>query len=84
MKNNKFKAEPVQGAEPAKEEEVNLEQVRKWLKKDLAMAISCLNAVYTDPDLIESVAVFMMGRMTNDKNAKAANEALKNQTKLDI
>lgn len=56
-------------------------QVEKWLSKDLSVAINCLHAIHSDPDLLRSVATFMHGRLLNDKLKK---EVDKVQTKLEI
>lgn len=59
---------------------VDLSKIKEWMKRDLGFAISFLQALYTDPDMMDAVAQFMHGRLLNHKNQ----EALKNQTKLDI
>jgi len=47
------------------------ELVKEYLKKDLAVAVSCLNAMLSDPDLLEYLATFMAGRWNNVQNSKA-------------
>jgi len=42
-----------------------VETVEKYLIKDISVAISCLNAIQSDPDLLRYMATFMLGRMTN-------------------
>lgn len=61
--NNKVE-EQAQGAGP-QSVEVTLDLVEKWLKHDLGAAISCLNAIHSDPDMLKSVATFMYGRFVN-------------------
>lgn len=73
MKNqNVSSADPTPGVGAA----ITVDLVREYLKRDLSVAISCLNAIHSDPDLMESMAVFMAGRWQNDQNrmAAAANE----------
>jgi len=45
--------------------------IRQYLIKDLSVAIACLNAIASDPDLLEQVAHFIAGRYSNAQNAKA-------------
>lgn len=52
--------------------------VKKWLEKDLQMAINLLCAIKDDPAILDQVATFMLGRLNNHLEAK------KNQTKLDL
>lgn len=80
-KNNGSENVPQGGKSPVESSEINLATVEKWLKNDLAKAISCLNAIYSDPDLLRSVSTFMLGRMNN---AKLHQEAAKAQTKMDL
>lgn len=42
-------------------------QVEEWLKNDLLRCINMLDALYTDPDLLRSMATFMLGRLENAK-----------------
>lgn len=42
-------------------------QVEEWLKNDLARCIHMLDAIYSDPDLLSSMATFMLGRLENAK-----------------
>jgi len=71
MKNSNTKKEtPAPGAEAPQtngQEKVvfDLDTTRKYLRRDLAGAIALLNAIHSDPDLIEQMAVFMYGRLTN-------------------
>lgn len=52
--------------------------VKKWLEKDLQMAINLLCAIKDDPAILDQVATFMLGRLNNHLEAK------KNQPKLDL
>lgn len=56
---------------PGAEAPVTLQDVKTWLKKDIAVAVSCLNAIHTDPDLQEHIASFMFGRLQNAQQKKA-------------
>lgn len=47
------------------------ELVKEYLRKDLSVAISCLNAIQSDPDLMDSLAHFMAGRWNNVQSSKA-------------
>lgn len=74
MSKQDSKAAAAQGAaaapttEEAKEAAMNLETVKGYLKKDLSIAVSCLNAILSDPDLLDSTANFMLGRLLNAKH----------------
>lgn len=48
--------------------EITTEKVTEYLKHDLSVAISCLTAIQSDPDLLQHMAIFMHGRMTNHQN----------------
>lgn len=47
---------------------------KEWLKNDLARSISCLQAIYSDPDLLHCVADFMLGRLINAKQASESDK----------
>lgn len=47
--------------------EINKKNIGQWLKRDLSSAISLLNALYSDPDLLDQITVFMLGRIENQK-----------------
>lgn len=70
MKNNTQTEVPAQGAETSKNL-VDQAQIRMWLVKDLGTAISCLSAIHSDPDMLNALADFMLGRINNAKNAQA-------------
>lgn len=48
----------------------NKKVIETWMKKDLGNAIALLNAIYSDPDLLEVMAGFMQGRMINSEMKK--------------
>lgn len=52
------------------------ELVKEYLTKDLSVAISCLVAIQSDPELLDYLAVFMTGRWQNVQNAKANGSTL--------
>lgn len=54
--------------------------VVRMLKRDLPMAINCLDAIYSDPDMLESLATFMYGRYMNNRNK----QELEKQAKLEV
>lgn len=62
--------------------DVTLKQVKEWTKNDVARCLSFLNAIYSDPDLIDHIATFMYGRLQNDLERKRREEAEKNQVKM--
>lgn len=70
--------EMAKGQAPAERVEITLEKVKEWSKRDLGCAISFLNAIHSDPDMLDQVATFIYGRF---KNAKEQ-EALKKQPEL--
>jgi len=45
--------------------EITVQKVEEYLKKDLSVALSCLHAIYSDPDLLRYMAIFMRGRQLN-------------------
>lgn len=78
MEKHQQKTRVSQGDEPGTIEDVTIEHVRNWLKHDLSSAISCLTAMNTDPDLLESIAIFMHGRFVNSEAKKALVTKLQN------
>jgi len=52
--------------------------IEKWLLKDLSVAISCLEAIAKDPDMMSMMADWMLGRLQNQQNAKVQKEAVEN------
>lgn len=54
------------------------DQIEKYLKRDLVVAIRCLEAIYKDQNLLKMVAQWFAGRMDN----LAQQEANKSQTEL--
>lgn len=49
---------------------ITVGQIQGYLKNDLGIAIRCLDAIYTDPDLLQALAEFMHGRLMNAKHKK--------------
>lgn len=72
MEKNAQTAEAAPGAVDAKMA-VSVEMVRDYLNKDLSVAISCLNAIQSDPDLMLHIAQFMHGRFQNSQQTKTFN-----------
>lgn len=70
-KNNNATADAAQGAGSA---QITIQTVEGYLKKDLSVAIFCLQAIHDDPDLLQSMAVFMHGRMLNFQQSKTVQE----------
>lgn len=68
MKEQSKNAETVPGTDEATAEAITFETVRGYLKKDLSVSVSCLNAILSDPDLLDQVAHFMHGRWQNSKH----------------
>lgn len=48
--------------------ELPVEQVAKWLKKDIGVALALLNALHSDEDMLVNMATFLQGRYVNAKN----------------
>jgi len=71
MKKNDKSAFVPQGGVDAKDldskVEINLKSIKKMLSYDLGAAILCLQAIQSDPDMLDSVAQFMYGRFMNNK-----------------
>lgn len=59
MNNQKQKTQPISPGE------FTVDQIQDLLKRDLNVAIRCLDAVYKDPDLLRQMAIFMHGRLEN-------------------
>jgi len=70
MEKNAKSGSSAQGVENPS---ITPELVRQYLNKDLSVAISCLTAIQSDPDLLDNLAAFMAGRWANAQNAKAHN-----------
>lgn len=79
MSTTSKKAPTTQGVEG---DITSLKQIKEWVKTDVARAISFLNAIHSDPDLIDHVATFMYGRLQNDLERKRREEAEKAQGKI--
>lgn len=78
--NNNGQVSEVLGTEAPGQKVPTLKEVQTFLKKDLGMAISLLDAIYRDTNTMNNLAEFLYGRYLNAKEQ----EAIKNQTKLDI
>lgn len=63
-------------AEQGSDRNTDQAQITKWLQHDLKTAIALLNAIYSDPYLMDQVATFLHGKITNYEN--------KNQQKLEF
>lgn len=48
----------------------DVQELERRVKNDLVSAISLLNAIYSDPDLLVDVCHFIRGRLINAENAK--------------
>lgn len=49
--------------------------IEKWIVRDVASAVSLLNAILADKDLRMYVATFMQGRFSNHLNKPDPNQA---------
>lgn len=45
-------------------------QIEEFLKNDIVRCMHMLDAIYSDPDLLHSMAIFMHGRLENAKMKK--------------
>lgn len=70
MEKNQANGQAAPGADQAIVEAITPERVKELLQKDLSIAVACLNAILSDPDLMDSTAHFMAGRWANAKAAK--------------
>lgn len=78
MEKNNLKEKLSQGDDS---QEITREKIKKWLTHDLGAAISCLNAIQSDPDLLDAMVTFMFGRFKNEQQRKEAEKA---QLKLEV
>lgn len=67
METKSTTASAAPGAAEA-QEQPTLEIILQNVKTDLSLSILFLNAIHSDPDLVESVARFMHGRLLNAQN----------------
>lgn len=67
--NNQAQSAP--GVDDATAEAVTVEGVKGYLKKDLSLALGCINAILSDEDLLENLAHFMHGRFQNHLHEKS-------------
>lgn len=79
MEKNTIKEVPAQGA-GTPSQDVDLSTVRQWLQEDVRRAVAVLNAVQSDPNVLDRIAEVFYGRILNMRNE----EALRNQTKMDL
>lgn len=70
METKTKQATEAPGAEEAMLDAMNPTLVKEYLKKDLSVAVACLNAILTDEDLLNHMATFMAGRWQNAQTAK--------------
>lgn len=67
----------TQGVDPSlQRENFDVAGIKAAVVGDLRNAVMLLNAIQSDPDLVEQLAVFIHGRIMNKEN--------KDQTKLDL
>lgn len=66
MKKTETNGSSAQGVD----EPITVKTIEGYLKKDLQVAISCLEAMHSDPDLLRAMADFMHGRYLNNLNKK--------------
>lgn len=59
---------------------LSLEQVREYVKRDLASTINLLDAIYKDQNTVEMLSDVLFGRYLNAKHK----EELDKQTKLTV
>lgn len=70
MNNNSQPTEaPTQGVEDSTVlPQADTGQIEKWLTRDLGACITFLTAIHNDPDLRRQMAVWLAGRIENQKN----------------
>lgn len=70
MENNKHNGTgAAQGAEPLElREGFDVPTLKRSLQNDIKNTVLLLNAIQSDPDLVEQLAVFIHGRITNKEN----------------
>lgn len=66
MKKEIVNGQSAQGAVDQEIKPPSIDEVEKWLKRDLNTCLHMLEAIYRDPDLLRSMATFMAGRMENN------------------
>jgi len=76
MKKNQEQDVGPQGVDMSK---IDLDQVKKWLRHDIGVAIGCLNAIQSDQAIMDQIAVFMLGRMKNQLNNPNQLDAFKKE-----
>lgn len=69
MKNLYNSTDTTQGVEPSTQREnYDVAGIKAAVVGDLKNAVLLLNAIQSDPDLVEQLAVFIHGRITNKEN----------------
>lgn len=69
MKNLHNGTDATQGVEPSiQRENLDVAGIKAAVIVDLKNAVLLLNAIQSDPDLVEQLAVFIHGRITNKEN----------------
>lgn len=69
MKEHNSNGSETLGVETAPLPVPDLPTIKKWIAKDLGVAITLLTAIRDHPDTLNQVAIFLEGRMHNAKNA---------------
>lgn len=74
MNTNESNGSPTQGVEESADVK-DLQNVKRWTKRDLGACIAFLQAVYQDPELCDMLATALHGRVLNFKNRPDPNQA---------
>lgn len=77
-KDTQKNGQSAQGAESPKTLTEN--EVKKFLKRDIASCINLMDAIYQDEGTLDSLASFLYGRYMNSKHK----EELEKQAKLEV
>jgi len=71
MEKTKTKVSNEQGSSQAGQfENITIDQVKKWLALDLGSAAMSINAILSDPDILNQVAMFLHGKFENEQARK--------------
>lgn len=54
-------------------EDMSAKEVAQWLRRDLVVALTLLDALRSDTELLELMATFLQGRYINEKNKDRVN-----------
>jgi len=49
-------------------EDMSVEKIAEWLKKDIGVSLNLLHALHDDQDMLVYMATFLQGRYVNWKN----------------